>query len=428
MTPLLGLTAVFCLCIIVVRNIYIFFERVLRISIPRSITGFYSKQRKLLSVFIIGSVSSLIVVSGVYMFYLAATKPHSNVAYVSTLFMEDSCTPFFLPAADQKIAILRLDDVQAFSWSDIAKQMMDDAFTHKYPVVAGVIPYRIREDISIVRYLKSHSCHVELAMHGYTHAGSDYEPNEGEFAFVDSVEARRRFEEGIKELQKITTQNLISFIPPRNVMSDEAKAELLPYGFRILSMIGTSIYDVDASTWDFTDQKPYRAEETFTACEEHWNSGDSTCVIMLHPQDYAKEDGTIDADRYSQYTSLLKLLSENNIGVLTFKQYEESPWAKSDRSHLEMRSMLLTRELKIGDTGNDVRYLQKFLNTLGYTIRISGTGSLGREGDYFGEATARALRAFQHDEGVEETGVLDTQTGTLLLERLNVHGDDLRSE
>lgn len=54
------------------------------------------------------------------------------------------------------------------------------------------------------------------------------------------------------------------------------------------------------------------------------------------------------------------------------------------------------RTLSLGSRGEDVRELQKFLNTdSDTTIATSGAGSVGNETDYFGPATRRAVIKFQ---------------------------------
>jgi peptidoglycan hydrolase-like protein with peptidoglycan-binding domain len=54
------------------------------------------------------------------------------------------------------------------------------------------------------------------------------------------------------------------------------------------------------------------------------------------------------------------------------------------------------RNLKLGDTGNDVFELQKILNKDGDTaVSLSGIGSKGSETYYFGEKTQKAVIAFQ---------------------------------
>ena len=53
------------------------------------------------------------------------------------------------------------------------------------------------------------------------------------------------------------------------------------------------------------------------------------------------------------------------------------------------------KDLKLGSTGNDVKELQKFLNTNGYIVAPSGPGSVGSETTIFGYATRAALIKFQ---------------------------------
>ncbi len=55
----------------------------------------------------------------------------------------------------------------------------------------------------------------------------------------------------------------------------------------------------------------------------------------------------------------------------------------------------IARNLYQGLKGEDVRTLQRFLNSRGYTVSVSGAGSLGNETTYFGPATASAVIKFQ---------------------------------
>ncbi|MCU0660124.1 MAG: peptidoglycan-binding protein [Candidatus Pacebacteria bacterium] len=78
-----------------------------------------------------------------------------------------------------------------------------------------------------------------------------------------------------------------------------------------------------------------------------------------------------------------------------------------------------TRDLKEGDTGEDVRELQIFLNTniepsggsdKTTIVAIKGAGSKGNETTYFGTATTAALRIFQEKFEIESTGIADERT------------------
>ncbi|MDE1975109.1 MAG: peptidoglycan-binding protein, partial [Patescibacteria group bacterium] len=59
-----------------------------------------------------------------------------------------------------------------------------------------------------------------------------------------------------------------------------------------------------------------------------------------------------------------------------------------------------TRNLTIGSTGSDVKALQEYLNSKGFTISSTGPGSPGNESDYFGALTQSALSKFQSSVGI----------------------------
>lgn len=54
------------------------------------------------------------------------------------------------------------------------------------------------------------------------------------------------------------------------------------------------------------------------------------------------------------------------------------------------------RNLKLGDTGEDVRRLQEYLNSRGFLVADSGPGSPGNESALFGRGTKAALIEFQN--------------------------------
>ena len=69
-----------------------------------------------------------------------------------------------------------------------------------------------------------------------------------------------------------------------------------------------------------------------------------------------------------------------------------------------------SRNLSIGFTGEDVRTLQKYLNTHGFPVATSGVGSLDMETTYFGLLTKAALIRFQSSIGLPSTGFFGPMT------------------
>ncbi|MCF7816079.1 MAG: chitobiase/beta-hexosaminidase C-terminal domain-containing protein [Candidatus Pacebacteria bacterium] len=64
-------------------------------------------------------------------------------------------------------------------------------------------------------------------------------------------------------------------------------------------------------------------------------------------------------------------------------------------------TLTLNRNLILGDEGEDVRSLQKFLNAQGFIVALSGLGSVGNETTYFGAATKAAVIKYQNAHAVD---------------------------
>jgi hypothetical protein len=100
---------------------------------------------------------------------------------------------------------------------------------------------------------------------------------------------------------------------------------------------------------------------------------------------------------------------------------------------LELSDMMkdVARNLKLGDTGNDVRTLQMVLNSLGYKVADSGPGSPGNETKTFDNNTEQALIRYQTDlssAGLKPTGILDNVTQILIntdLEKLRSYVEEV---
>jgi peptidoglycan hydrolase-like protein with peptidoglycan-binding domain len=59
-----------------------------------------------------------------------------------------------------------------------------------------------------------------------------------------------------------------------------------------------------------------------------------------------------------------------------------------------------TKDLALGDTGEDVRCLQKYLNGAGFKVATEGVGSPGNETSLYREKTVEAVKKWQEAKGV----------------------------
>jgi hypothetical protein len=65
---------------------------------------------------------------------------------------------------------------------------------------------------------------------------------------------------------------------------------------------------------------------------------------------------------------------------------------------------------KFGQTHNEIKMLQQFLNSHNFIISNSGAGSPNQETTYFGPLTFKALKAFQKSVGLPSTGFFGPMT------------------
>jgi ELWxxDGT repeat protein len=81
---------------------------------------------------------------------------------------------------------------------------------------------------------------------------------------------------------------------------------------------------------------------------------------------------------------------------------------------------VMTRNLKVGQSGNDVKSLQVFLNTNGFPIALTGVGSANKETGLFGGLTRKALIKFQKANGIKPaSGNFGPLTRALVLKKMN---------
>jgi len=85
------------------------------------------------------------------------------------------------------------------------------------------------------------------------------------------------------------------------------------------------------------------------------------------------------------------------------------------------------KHFQYGDIHEDVRQLQKYLNSKGFILSNLGPGSVGKETNYFGSLTRQALIKFQDANKLAKTGILDFETRKEI-NNLNKKIDDINEK
>lgn len=107
------------------------------------------------------------------------------------------------------------------------------------------------------------------------------------------------------------------------------------------------------------------------------------------------------AGAYTLYAKLYSL-SGHTSGLLSQSiSYAPTTTKTVATTTLAATPFHFTRNLKLGNSGEDVRQLQIFLNSQGFTVAKTGAGSAGKETKLFGRATQSALRKFQEAHRAE---------------------------
>lgn len=219
------------------------------------------------------------------------------------------CTPFSQKHSEKKI-VIRIDDIQAFAWQDISTRMIQESLNRGIPPVLGVIPKGLEDDKIIVDFLKSRSCNIEIAQHGWQH--SYYE-----FVNLTEEQAYQRLIAGKSVLQRLFDEKIVTFIPPNNAYSNESARALDRAGFTIISSEGHGDFDYSASTYDFPNKRLVPIQDIVEKCDDSLMKK-NLCIIMVHPQDYATND-KFDEEKFDTYLQLLDKLEDLNASFVRMK-------------------------------------------------------------------------------------------------------------
>ena len=261
---------------------------------------------KFLAVFMVVIVLALIAYNG---FTLAKG--------INIPLFKNDCKISYNEVGDRNI-ILRMDDVQAEMWRDIQIKMVEDALDRDKTLSLGVIPFNLFNDRKMSKFLMDNRCNVEISLHGYTH---DYT----EFKTLSFEEADDKIKKGLKILNKIEP-NVITFIPPENVFSEGTEQAVFNNSFEVLSAEhGDTEYSLTQSTYDWASSELEDYRLVLSGCKNDLDNN-KTCIIMLHPQDYAA-NGELDEKKYDSYIKLLEGLDELDANVITFRDLVREDYA-----------------------------------------------------------------------------------------------------
>jgi len=115
-----------------------------------------------------------------------------------------------------------------------------------------------------------------------------------------------------------------------------------------------------------------------------------SCSIVCRVNNLIKNGKIAEAEELKKKWP--KIFKKTNASDLT---------QKSNTSDLTQKPNI-DRDIYLGITGEDVRSLQKILNSLGYTVNPiqPGPGSIGNETSFFGRLTQSALIKFQKENNI----------------------------
>lgn len=210
---------------------------------------------------------------------------------------------------EEKIIILRMDDVQAWAWNKIVINLTDTVLDKNMSITLGVIPKEIDKDNIIKNYLinKIEDPRIEIAQHGVNHASH-------EFLNLSEKDTYDYAKLGLDNLSVLNVYP-VTFIPPYDDYNNDTTKALSKLGFKIISSswsdkeYGFDGYmehiGYDDRTYDFGENNFISQSDILNSCGKSLQQK-NICTVLIHPQNYAI-NGTniINETRYIKFVELL---------------------------------------------------------------------------------------------------------------------------
>ena len=242
------------------------------------------------------------------------------------------------------------------------------------------------------------------------------------------INSRAKFSTAVSNYNNWIAQDhtfeIISFDLFTNIITIRVSSELK---IVILSLNEVAKVDLDDdSVFDieikFEDIYINRAELTIISLFESWEEEDDDMSNMSYENNLIKYS---NSPKIYLVESNLKrwIVSES---AFIYHKYEwnsvlnvgnEIIFADGDdvtKNITKTEACIFIRDLKINMTGEDVKELQKYLNSNGFIVSEVGYGSIGNETEYFGPATHKALVCFQQAKNLPTYGFFGPMTRALV--------------
>lgn len=215
-----------------------------------------------------------------------------------------------------KIAVLRVDDIQAFAWTNISERIINDAESRKIPLVLGVIPKDLKKDGDFYKFLRKRRCHFEIAQHGWEHNVGD-DGVTPEFRGKTKKQAFEMIAKGKKIIETFSREKVLTFIPPNNEYSEGTREALKDAKIPFVSSEGKEYFDVDTSVYNYDTDSLITVDKIISDCENEFMES-NLCVIMAHPQDFS-DGSSLNEEKYKIYTELLDKFQNSDVSFVRFK-------------------------------------------------------------------------------------------------------------
>lgn len=147
----------------------------------------------------------------------------------------------------------------------------------------------------------------------------------------------------------------------------------------------------NARGWESMHQYRVAFDYCFTGKEAYPPRGPKWNAVNVHARSLGLYSYGIEENFDDGHLELLFGMTE---GRLMSRDVDFRPYWKREEA------FVFDRDLRKGSQGEDVRQLQRFLNSRGFTVAESGPGSPGSESDYFGELTRLAVARWQEASGI----------------------------